>query len=83
MRDMNKKRAYCRAYYKEKLNGFRGSYKGKRFVYRVRLPEGAVRHHLVYDDKDPDYGIIFCTPEYHLEIHRDPINGQNGGRNHE
>jgi len=52
-----------------KIRGYKGGYKGKTFYYKVKLPKGANRHHVVYRDSDPNYGIIFCTPEYHACIH--------------
>ena len=51
------------------IKGFKGGYKGKTFFYKVRLPKGAVRHHVVYRDEDPNYGIIFCTKEHHAWLH--------------
>ena len=53
-----------------KRKGYRGTYKDKDFVYKVRLPKGAVRHHVVYRDEDPNYGIIFCTQGYHNWEHK-------------
>ena len=52
------------------FRGFVGMFKRKPFVYKVKLPKGAIRHHVVYRDEDPNYGIIFCTRGYHNWVHK-------------
>ncbi len=51
------------------VKGYTGCYKQKLFNYAVKLPKNAVRHHVVYRDSNPNYGIIFCTRSYHAWIH--------------
>ena len=56
----------------DKRDGYFGMYKGKHFLYKVKLPKAVVRverHHVVYRDSDPNYGLIFCTSAYHRWTH--------------
>ncbi len=49
--------------------GYEGSYKGHKFRYEMRLPEGLVRHHIIYDDSNPNLGLVFVTKKAHNLIH--------------
>lgn len=51
--------------------GYRGKYKNKIVMYKNPLPEGKVRHHEYYNDKDFDDGVVFITKAEHRNVHAD------------
>ena len=51
--------------------GNRGKYRGKEFYYKNKILEGCDRHHVFYDDSDPNKGIYLMTKAGHAKFHRD------------
>ena len=61
----------CNAITDPKRKGYRGGYKGKNFYYKNKISEGYVRHHIFYDDSDPNKGIYLMTIAGHSKFHHD------------